>query len=110
MVDASGPGILRIGREDNDGDAVLTLEGELDLSSAPALSRELDALEAAHTNRILIDLTDLTFMDSSGLTMVIKANQSAKRNGHHLSFRNASPQVRQLFELTGVLEELTFEE
>lgn len=114
MVDASGPelgpGILRISRKSDDGDVVLTLEGELDLSSAPELSRELDALEAAHANRILIDLTDLTFMDSSGLTLVIKANQSAKLKGHRLSFRNASPQVRQLFELTGVLEELTFEE
>ena len=112
MVDTSAPepspGILRIRREDDDGGVVLALEGELDLSSAPELRRQLREIEAAHPDWILIDLSRLTFMDSSGLTVVIQANQSAELNGHRLSFRSASPQVRRLFELTGFLEHLTF--
>jgi anti-sigma B factor antagonist len=113
VIDSSGSvpdaGVLRIHREDDTWGVVLTLEGELDIGSAPELSRQLNMIEGAHPERILIDLGRLTFMDSTGLTVVVQANQSAKLNGHRLSFRNASPQVQRLLEITSLLGELTFE-
>ena len=49
-------------------------------------------------------------MDSTGLALMIKAQQSAEANGHRLAFRRGTSQVQRLFELSGVLERFTFED
>jgi anti-anti-sigma factor len=106
----STPGNLRIERKlDADG-VVLVLAGELDLASSPALDRQLRELDGTNPGRLLIDLSRLDFMDSTGLAIMIGAQQSAQDNGHRLSLRPGPGQVQRLFELTGVLDRFTFEE
>ncbi|HEY5317850.1 MAG TPA: STAS domain-containing protein [Solirubrobacteraceae bacterium] len=87
---------------------VLELAGELDLESAPELDRRLRELEAANPVLLLIDLSRLEFMDSSGLAVIVRAGRAARTNGHRLSLRRGTAQVQRLFELTGVLERFTF--
>lgn len=94
---ADGPGIAVI------------LDGELDLETASELDRELAQIDETHVSRILIDLSGVTFMDSTGLASIIRALNFAQSNGHSLVLRRGSNQVQRLFTLTGVNERLTFE-
>jgi anti-sigma B factor antagonist len=103
------PGSIAIERLTDAQGVVVALHGELDLATARELELHLREIEATHPGRLLIDLTDLEFMDSTGLAVMIRAHQSAQTNGHRLAFRPGPPQVQRLFELTGMLDRFTFE-
>jgi anti-anti-sigma factor len=89
---------------------VVTLEGELDLETTPEFDRQLAAIDKTQLTRLLIDLGGVEFMDSTGLSSIIRAHSVAESNGHVLVLRRGSNQVRRLFELTGVDDRLTFED
>ena len=58
------------------GDALIALTGELDLSGAPALDEEIDRLAGEEgVRRVVLDLRELEFMDSSGLRLVALAER-----------------------------------
>jgi anti-sigma B factor antagonist len=86
------------------------LEGELDLETSQELDRQLAAIDAARLTRLVIDLHGVTFMDSRGLSSIVRAHQSAEENGYALVLRRGSNQVQRLFALTGVDERLTFDD
>jgi anti-sigma B factor antagonist len=88
----------------------LTLDGELDLETCVEFDRRLAAIDQARIGRLLIDLGGVTFMDSRGLSSIVRAHQSAEANGHTLVVRRGSNQVQRLFALTGIDERLTFED
>lgn len=113
--DLPGPGSLNIRHVTDDRGVVLELAGELDLESAPELDRRLRQLAAANSGRpnsgrLLIDLSGLEFMDSSGLAVMVRAQRDASENGHRLALRPGPTQVQRLFELTGMLERFAFED
>lgn len=88
----------------------IRIVGELDIATAPELERALEDCAGVGPGRLLIDLEGLEFMDSTGLASIIRAQLSADQNGHRLVLRRGSPQVQHLFELTGILDRLTFED
>ena len=59
---------LRLGR----GESVLTLAGELDMASAPALSHVLLQVDAAPSRRVLVDLSQVAFISTDGLEPLIE--------------------------------------
>jgi anti-sigma B factor antagonist len=101
---------LMIGLEPDPQGVRIRLVGEVDLATAPELDRLLDELALDGHSRLLIDLTGVEFMDSTGLASILRALHVAHNNGHRLSVRRGSPQVQRLFELTGVVYRLTFED
>jgi anti-sigma B factor antagonist len=88
----------------------LRLEGELDLQTSQEFDRRLADIDQAHVGRLLIDLGGVTFMDSRGLSSIVRAHQAAEANGYTLVVRRGSNQVQRLFALTGIEERLTFED
>jgi anti-anti-sigma factor len=86
------------------------LEGELDLETARELDHQLAAIDPARLKRLVIDLSGVTFMDSRGLSSIVRAHQSAQQNGYAVVLRRGSNQVQRLFALTGVDERLTFDD
>src|SRR5689334_8498944 len=80
--------------------AQLSLRGELDMSSAPILTRELEAVEARHPREILLDLTELSFMDVTGLRTILDAARRARRDGGAVVIANPLPHILRLLELT----------
>lgn len=77
---AVGHGQLSVTRNDVDGITVLRLHGEVDYQSAVALTRALPPTDPTAGHRIVIDLSQVTFMDSSGVNALIaghRATQSA---------------------------------
>ncbi len=87
----------------------MRLVGELDLETAVEFDRQLAALDG-EIRRLLIDLSRVTFMDSTGLGSIVRAHQSAQANGYAFVVRRGSNQVQRLFALTGVDERLAFED
>jgi len=85
-----------------DGAVVLGVSGELDLSTAPDLRERLGTAVDSGTNRIVVDLRDVTFMDSVGLAAVVHA-YSRLRTGGRLALVVAPESYAQLvLESTGM--------
>jgi anti-sigma B factor antagonist len=79
----------------------LFVEGEIDLATGPTLERKLRRAEAQSPQRIVLDLTDLEFMDVAGLRVLSDAQQRAAQNGHQLLLSQVPPRIQRLFDLSG---------
>ena len=83
------------------GDRTLILHGELDIATAPHLVELLERLRH-FGHAVTLDLAEVTFMDSTGLTTLMDAYAQAERNGWSFSVRRPSPAVTRVFDLAGV--------
>ncbi len=81
-------------------DRTLVLGGELDAHSAPSLDAALDDLDAA--GAITLDLSSLDFMDSSGLRVVIEANQRAQASSGSMVLLRPNRTISRLFDVSGL--------
>ncbi|MEU7474224.1 STAS domain-containing protein [Streptomyces sp. NPDC044984] len=84
-----------------DGIRVLTLAGEIDHHTGDQLRQALDASDTAHP-RIVVDLHDVTFMDSSGINILIAAHQTVTAAGGRLRLAAPTDSVQRVLQLTGV--------
>jgi anti-sigma B factor antagonist len=90
-------------RTSSEGDArIVRCTGKLVAGSAGILQAEIRGLIPG-TRRIVLDLTELSYMDSSGLGSIIGLYVSAKSAGTRLEMINLSKRVRELFSITNVL-------
>jgi anti-anti-sigma factor len=89
------------GDGDGDGERVIRLRGELDIESAPDLERVLLRSRPAG-QRVVVDLTELKFMDSTGLRVLLRARAAADEGRWEINLRNVPPTIRRLFDMTGV--------
>jgi anti-anti-sigma factor len=86
---------------------VISLSGELDLASSPALEEAIERVLGSETELVVIDLRALEFMDSTGLSIIVKAHQTAEARELGLHLVNGPPQVERLLSLTGVAERMS---
>ena len=86
---------------------MIRVSGELDLASSPALEEELERVAKSDATVIVVDLAELEFMDSTGLSVLVRAHQRAEENGRRLGLVNGSQQVQRLLTLTGVADRLS---
>ena len=83
--------------------------GELDIGTAPRLERAL--LEGRRAgDRVVLDLSGLQFIDSTGLRVIVQAVEAARRGRWELRLRQGPRAVRRVFEIAGVVDALPFEE
>ena len=88
--------------------AVVKVSGELDLAGAPELERAIRDVEYSEIGRIVIDLTDLTFMDSAGLNVLLSAKSRDRETHHRLQVTPSKhAAVDRLLSLTGAWEILS---
>ena len=91
--------------EELDAGAVrIALEGELDLAHAYTFDDELRRVEDSHPACIVLDLRQLTFLDSCGLARLLAARRRARRAGHRLLLVRGPAAVQRLFALSAVDE------
>jgi len=90
------------GHRDSSGVLTLSIAGELDLASVEAVHEIIDQVLNGGPERVVFDLGGLTFMDSSGIAMML---QVCKRVDN-VEVRNATPIVRRVIEVTGLVEVL----
>jgi len=93
--------LLETRSQEQNGVVTIALSGDLDLATAPILSEKLAPFERNGVSTIILDLQDLTFIDSTGMHVFLEARRRAMSNGHRLLLSGAGPAARRLFELTG---------
>jgi anti-anti-sigma factor len=98
---------FRVEVKQDDRVAVIALFGELDLASSPALEDELARVFNSEAPTVVIDLRQLDFMDSTGLSILVRAHQRAIDSERRLALVTGRPQVQRLLTLTGVTERLS---
>ena len=86
---------------------MIGVSGELDLASSPVLEQRLDEVFSSDASLVILDLRELDFMDSTGLSVLIKAHQAAEEGDRRLCLVKGPPQVQRLLSLTGVGERLS---
>jgi anti-anti-sigma factor len=87
---------------------IVAPRGELDMATVQAVEGELQRLHGAGFKSILLDLGGLTFMDSSGLHLVMRWTAEASRNGFQFELEPGPPNVQRIFDLAAVTEALPF--
>ena len=96
---------------DQQSGGVVVVAGELSLTEAAALERHLSSLLAATDEQsIVLDLARVEFIDSTGLAVLVRAQQAAGRRGIRLAVRNPGPQTQRVLTLTGLEAHLTLSE
>jgi anti-anti-sigma factor len=87
----------------------VTLVGEIDLSTSTQLNRELDVLldGTPVSGRLRIDLAGVTFMDTTGVAVLLKARRRALELGCRFVVSSTSPAIARLFDITGLAGLLT---
>ncbi|HET6869307.1 MAG TPA: STAS domain-containing protein [Solirubrobacteraceae bacterium] len=101
-------GELAVETEHDDDAVVVALAGELDLPVAPLVQDALERALHEPAERLIIDLSGLTFIDSSGLYTLLQADKRCREAGRELSIRPGPPNVQKVFELTNTVDCLPF--
>ena len=86
-----------------DGNTALSPVGEFDISCESAWLEAVDDACAGNPSRLLIDLGGLTFIDSSGLRLLVVARMAADAQGIAVRLTNIPDLVARVFEMTGLL-------
>jgi anti-sigma B factor antagonist len=87
-------------RDPIDGIAVLALAGELDLAAAPVLRERLADVRADGVRGIVLDMAEVTFLDSSALRELLSADAALRADGASLVLASVRAPVERLLELT----------
>lgn len=82
---------------------LLAVEGQVDMHTSPDLRGKLRSTLEAKSTPIVVDLSKVTFIDSSGLATLIEALQAVGRYGGRLRLFGLSPAVRNLFKLSNLI-------
>jgi len=91
---------------DSQGDPLLKLRGELDMSSAVEFRETIEQLLEKSRKRLVFDLSDLSFMDSSGIAVLV----FAANNVDAIEVRHSSPIIKRIVEATGLTDFLRIDQ
>lgn len=80
------------------------VRGEIDLATAPELETQIRAAFDGGPSTLVIDLGGLTFIDSSGLRVLVALSNEAGERGAALVLRNVPRHAQRVFDLTGLAE------
>jgi anti-sigma B factor antagonist len=98
--------ILEVTTQDSGGQVTISLKGELDLSSVGKVQEELRRVEAEAPALLVLDLSNLTFLDSTGLRAVVTADERARENGRRFVVVRGPDAVQRVFAITRLEERL----
>jgi anti-anti-sigma factor len=97
-----------INERSRDREVTLALVGELDVACSASFEEVVRRVCARGPDSLLLDLSELAFMDSSGLRVVLVTNDLCQQGGIELQILPGMPQVQRIFEVTGVLDTMPF--
>jgi anti-sigma B factor antagonist len=83
----------------SDHETNLIIRGSLDINSAPQLAEEIDKLVLGKVKRVVVDLTGLDLIDSSGVAALVKLYKGIRGHGGHVQMSGARDQPLAIFKL-----------
>jgi anti-sigma B factor antagonist len=87
-------------------DVVLILRGELDLAAKEHYEQELEKIEDESLESLVVDLRGLSFIDSTGIKLLLRTLRDSEENGFAVAFVQGNGQVPEVLELIGVADQL----
>lgn len=99
---SSPPSFLTIHAEHQRDAYVIRVEGNLDLTGCPDLDGALAAAERTQARRIILDLEELTFIDSTGLEALLRASHRSASDGNRLELTRGKGYPADMLRLTGL--------
>ena len=90
--------------DQNDGVCIIHAQGDIDLATAPELRVAIDAAIQTGPRSLLLDLSKVTFLDSSGIRVLVEAQRRADELGASFAIDGMSPALTRVFEIAGVID------
>jgi anti-anti-sigma factor len=103
-------GFLELRTERHADEHVIALTGELDLNGAERVTQALLCAESTDARRIVLDLSNLRFIDSTGIRLILAADARSRQDGDRLALIRGPLAVQRVFELTGIVHLMPFED
>ena len=97
-LNTAGRAPITVRSSHQDGMPVISVAGELDLTNAREVRAAIEAAVSGHDQRVVFEVSELTFMDSSGIALFA----SVTRQVREVELRDPTPIVRRLIEMTGL--------
>jgi anti-sigma B factor antagonist len=94
---------------ERNGESVVMLSGELDMATAPDLATVLDSVVGDGPEKMVIDLSELSFIDSSGIAVLVTSQHRLIEQNRHFTLRAARPHAMRVFEIAGLVDFLDVE-
>jgi len=91
---------MKIAEDKQDGVLISRIEGEININSSPELRKAFDDYIRRKTKKIVVDFSQVTYVDSSGLATLVELFQRLKKIGGKLRICSLSEKVRNVFEIT----------
>lgn len=100
---------FRVQTDVDDGIHVISVFGEVDVASAPAVGQALQEADLAAATSVVLDLAGVTFLDSAGIRVLLSAVTASRAGENKLSVRrDYQPPVDRVLALAGVIEGLPY--
>jgi anti-anti-sigma factor len=99
-------GPLEVDVSSSDDEVVLVLRGELDPHTAPALREQIDEVTVDSTRTLVLDVSGLRFIDSSGLRVIIGAHKDMTARSGRLVLRAPTDTTCRLLDITGLADHI----
>ncbi len=93
----------------SDGTATVVIRGEVDVYTAPQLRDCLRGIGAEDARHVVLDLSAMTFIDSTGLGVIVGAVKRVREDGGDLSLRAPSKSTRRVLDITGLSQIITID-
>jgi anti-anti-sigma factor len=87
----------------------VAVAGEIDMATAPRVREAVDGADLDHASQLALDLGSVTFMDSTGLRLVIGLDALAHERGRRFVLMHAPPHVLRLLEVSGLRDRFVHE-
>jgi anti-sigma B factor antagonist len=91
---------MQINSEEKNGIHVFRMTGDIDINTSPEVKKSFDRVIADKKDKIIINLKDVSYVDSSGLATLVEILKNLRTYGGKLKLTNLSAKVRGLFEIT----------
>jgi anti-anti-sigma factor len=99
---------FEVDAEQRSGELMIRLSGDLDLGAFDTVDEVLTSAQSNGNRSVRIDLRGLQFIDSSGIRLLLMANERAKSSGHELFIIRGSERIQRVFALTDLDGRLPF--
>ena len=97
---------LAVERSQVDGYELLAVAGELDIATAPRMISALNEAFADLAHPLVVDLSSVDFMDSTGLALLINAHRRVRRRGYGFAIVCPGGPISRVFEIADMVETL----
>lgn len=91
-------------QQENAQKVIGTIKGEIDAFTAPTLREKLAEIELTEDLQVVLNLTDVSYMDSTGLGVFVGFYKSVNTSNAHLKLTGLSSRLKRLFDITGLDE------